>query len=348
MQNNAVADLSTWVATQLRALSGSDVDVALAPLSGDAGFRRYYRVQANTQSPMLAVISPPESENNPLFVELAKALRGHVCTPTIYAADYERGFLLIEDFGDQLLWRSLQQQPEGADGLYGEALMDLLALQQERPYHIDLPCYSPSMLQAEMNLFTQWFVGRLLSLPTDTLTPLLAPVHEALIANALAQPQVFVHRDYHSRNLIERAGRPLGVIDFQGAVWGPISYDVVSLLKDCYICWPEEKVRNWVACYGQLAFDAELMPKVDPDTFYRWFELTGLQRHLKVLGIFARLALRDNKSAYLNDLPLVLHYVRTTARRYPSTQPLANLLDEQLLPAMVEQPWYTPWVNAAK
>ncbi|GAA4960065.1 aminoglycoside phosphotransferase family protein [Halioxenophilus aromaticivorans] len=338
-------NLTQWVNQQLQAL-GATEPCTLAALSGDAGFRQYLRVD-NGPRPMLAVLAPPESENNPLFVALAIALRkGHLCTPEVFAADFERGYLLVEDFGDQLLWCSLQQQPINADCLYGQALISLLSLQQEQPYHIDLPSYGPQMLLREMNLFNHWFVGELLGLDEQLGHDTLAPIYNQLVANALAQPQVLVHRDFHSRNLLERPGLPLGVIDFQGAVWGPITYDVVSLLKDCYLQWPRAKVEGWALSYSELAKDTGLLAEVDNATFLRWFDWTGLQRHIKVLGIFARLALRDNKPNYLQDLPLVVHYVRDCASRYSALQPLADLFDQQLMPVVEAQSWYQPVVAA--
>jgi len=348
MSNDIPSELQHWVAAQLHALGWQvESTVALSPLSGDAGFRRYFRV-SGASMPLLAVISPPATEPNQLFIELAQVLRaGHVCTPTIYCADLDQGWLLIEDFGDQLLWHSLQQQPEFADGLYAQALIDLLALQQERPYQLNLPSYSPQMLATEMNFFSEWFVGRLLGLDGAAVAVALSRVFDELIANALAQPQVLVHRDYHSRNLIERAGQDLGVIDFQGAVWGPITYDLVSLLKDCYLQWPREKVLGWACSYVQLAADAGLLPPVGRSTLLRWFDLMGLQRHIKVLGIFARLALRDGKHQYLEDLPRVIHYVLDAAGRYPETAPLVQLFERQLMPKIEGQPWFEPVVEIA-
>ncbi len=342
MKQNKQAELSHWVKQQLASKGQPDAQPGLCTLSGDAGFRQYLRVLGVAPS-MLAVNAPPETENNPLFVALAVALRrGHLCTPEVYAADFDRGFLLVEDFGDQLLWLSLQEQAENADCLYGQAFISLLALQQEQPFHLDLPSYGPQMLLREMNLFNHWFVGELLAMDQEVNLEPLKPVLDGLVANALAQPQVLVHRDYHSRNLIERAGLPLGVIDFQGAAWGPITYDVVSLLKDCYVHWPRSKVEQWLICYAELAEDAGIMPQVDQSTLVRWFDWMGLQRHLKVLGIFARLALRDSKPNYLQDLPLVLHYVRDCTARYAELSPLATLLDEQLMPVITQQPWFKP------
>ncbi|WP_317930379.1 aminoglycoside phosphotransferase family protein [Halioxenophilus sp. WMMB6] len=332
--------LLDWVQTSADRLGWpTTTTLQLQPLSGDAGFRRYFRV-AGLVPPVLAVDAPPATENSALFIELADSLRrGGVHTPVIYAQELSRGWLLVEDFGDQLLWQSLQEQPENSDCLYAQALMELMTLQQLRPYRIALPSYSPAMLLTEMALMPEWFAGQLLGVELEP--AVLEPIFFELVANALAQPQVLVHRDYHSRNLLEQPGQPLAVIDFQGAVWGPLTYDVVSLLKDCYCQWPRARVERWALCYAQLASDAGLLPAVDPAQFLRWFDLTGLQRHLKVLGIFARLALRDGKQGYLQDLPLVLHYVQETAGRYPELAALSELL-AQLMPVIEQQPWYRP------
>ncbi len=334
--------LTNWVEQQIQSLDTNTGPLTLSPLSGDAGFRRYYRIH-NGGKPMLAVHAPVETEDTPLFVALAKTMQqGAVSTPNIIAVDEQRGFLIIEDFGDDLLANELEQEPDNADAHYGQAIITLLALQQLRPYSLDLPSYSPTLLQNELNLFPHWFIGELLQQSHALENFSLTPAFNFLIDNSLQQPQVLVHRDYHSRNLIERQGRSLGVIDFQGAVWGPITYDIVSLLKDCYLRWPADKVEQWALSYARLAKDVGLLPDISDQRFLHWFHLTGLQRHLKVLGIFARLALRDGKQQYLADLPRVLAYVRDTAGRFEQTQPLLAFIDEQLMPAIESQAWYQP------
>lgn len=342
MTTDLLSNLHSWVGNRLAELGSGNAPFTLEPLSGDAGFRCYYRVKG-VEPPLLAVHAPTDTENTPLFIELAEALhQGAVSTPSILSKDEQSGFLLIEDFGDQLLWQSLQQEADMADSHYGQAIITLLALQQLHPYQIELPSYSPSFLMTEMNLFKYWFVEALLKRPDSANDERLVPVFDALVANCLAQPQVLVHRDYHSRNLIERPGQSLGVIDFQGAVWGPICYDIVSLLKDCYLLWPQDKVEQWALNYANLAGDVGLMPPIDDQLFLRWFHLTGLQRHIKVLGIFARLYLRDGKEQYIQDLHRVLFYVRDAAGRYPETQPLLDFIDADLMPTIEQQSWYKP------
>lgn len=343
MNSSVESYLLPWVQQQLAEL-GSMVgqtgdDIQLVPLSGDAGMRQYFRV-AGVDMPLLAVNAPPHTEDNALFVALGRALGdGGLCTPKVYGLDVECGFLLIQDFGDSLLHTCLRQQPANADSLYGQALISLLSLQQIRLTQPSLPSYDQTLLMQEMGLFNEWFLAGLLHQSSHQDDQGLVQIFNQLADCCLSQPQVLVHRDYHSRNLIVREAQPLGVIDYQGAVWGPITYDVVSLLKDCYLLWPESKVQNWALSYARLAMDAQLLPPVSEAEFLRWFDWTGLQRHIKVLGIFARLSLRDGKHHYLQDLPRVLQYVRATAKRYTEFSYLVSLLDN-LAPLIESQPWY--------
>jgi len=333
--------LKHWLDSQLplTASARPGPPLTLTPLSGDAGFRRYYRL--NTQPSLLAVDAPPEQEDTRRFADLAQLFReGRVATPKLLAVDTRKGFMLQEDFGDQLLLGALQEQPDSAPVFYGEALMQLLALQQT-PAHPLLPQYDRSRLRRELALFPEWFCERLLNCALDIgETEQLYHWFSLLEESALEQPQLAVHRDYHSRNLIVRRDRSLGVIDFQDAVWGPITYDAVSLLRDCYIRWPQEQVRQWALGYGNLAAGLGLMSGIRESQFLRWFDWMGLQRHLKVLGIFARLALRDGKDRYLRDLPLVLGYTLEVMGQYPELADFRDWFAQRLMPLVQDQPWY--------
>lgn len=344
-------ELRQWVDQQWSHLSLNDFGLrrefhdpgAHAPewqaLAGDAGFRRYFRLAS--EPPLLAVYAPPATEPNAVFLKLAAHLRQHgVLAPAVAAADLARGFLLIEDLGPALLRQELDE--ESVEGLYAEALNCLLHLQQCPTESLSLPAYSRERLRQEMNLFNDWFVPRLLGHPlSEPESAMLHTWFTYLENSALEQPQVFVHRDYHSRNLIYRNGSPPGVIDFQDAVTGPITYDLVSLLRDCYIEWPEPRVRRWALCYANIATQAGLLPALDEERFLRWFDWMGLQRHIKVLGIFARLSLRDGKHGYLNDLPLVIRYTLGVARRYKEGDEFVAWFEQTLMPLVQRQPWWT-------
>ncbi len=337
--------LETWIREQLPRLGMPAQEFALRPLSGDAGFRRYYRVSL-PQPPLLAVDAPPEVEDTGRFVQVAQHLRQlGVCTPRVLAADPVRGFLLLEDFGDRLLHGELSD--DTAPLLYGEALMNLLTLQQSpRPDWLEE--YGREALARELALFQQWFVSGLLGCTLDDHEQAqLRQLFRSLEDSALEQPQVLVHRDYHSRNLLLTESGTLGVIDFQGALWGPATYDPVSLLRDCYIRWAPEQVRIWALGYGNLAREVGLLPEaVSEERFLRWFDWMGLQRHIKVLGIFARLSLRDGKHDYLADLPLVIRYTLEVAEQYPELAAFANWFRQRLLPLAQQQPWYRDYRNA--
>lgn len=322
-------------------------ELQFAPLTGDAGFRSYFRV--NTRPELIAVWAPPEYEDTPAFVAkgLALAAAG-VHVPRVYAVDYQHGYMLQESLGQRLYLDELN--PATVDALYSAAETTLLDIQVTDPDEALFPRYSDALLRAELALFPDWFVGRLLGLELSVEErKLLAGVVDALVANALAQPQVVVHRDYHARNLLVlsgSAGNSVGVVDYQDAVIGPLTYDLVSLLKDCYVRWPRDLVRQRALAYRERAGGAGLLAAVDDASFIAWFDLMGLQRHLKVLGIFARLWLRDGKRRYLDDLPLVLRYVLEAARDYPQMRPLYQWLETRVLPQLPSQPWYRDWPTA--
>lgn len=338
--------LQDWVRQQLAEQwpEASTVDCNLQSLNGDAGFRRYFRLagkdEACTAFPLLAVDAPPTTEDSAQFVALAQYLRHHgVRTPRVFAADMVQGFLLVEDFGDGLLQAALQ--PDSATVLYGEALLTLLALQQAPDNVLLIPRYDQALLRRELDIFREWFVQHLLEYSLDlTEHQLLDAMFHKLEASALQQPQVLVHRDYHSRNLMLCKSGALGVIDFQGALWGPCTYDVVSLLRDCYLRWPEADVRRWALGYGNMAMDVGVLPEVDTQTYLRWFDWMGLQRHIKVLGIFARLSLRDNKPGYLTDLSRVIGYVLAVSATYPELTEFVDWFRARLLPLAEKKAWF--------
>jgi len=322
-----------------------DGAVELTPINGDAGFRRYFRL--NTHPALLAVDAPPESENSEAFVSIANFLRVNgVHTPNIVAVDLVRGFLIIEDLGRELYLPALLN--DGPELLYGEAMMILLRMQQASPSaDCVVPYYDNAKLISEMALFPEWFVGEMLGIELNADERVMIDEAFTLLAeSALEQPQVFVHRDFHSRNLVLTDGSAPGVIDFQDAVWGPITYDLVSMFKDCYIRWPREQVEHWAGAYGDMAVDAGLMPAISKEQFIRWFDLMGLQRHLKVLGIFARLSLRDHKTGYLQDIPLVVRYVVEVCERYDEFQVLADWFKRRLLSELAEFDWYSDYSTA--
>lgn len=345
------ASLQAWVANEVARLEiqCEQQTVVLTPLSGDAGFRQYFRV--NTVPPMLAVMAPKTqgvSESAQYFERLSVALRQHqVCTPAIVACDAEQNYMLIESFGDRSLLDELSS--ETVDALYSQSLMTLMNIQQVPFDALVLPEYDEELLLREMALFPQWFVQDLLGYSlSEGERADIASVFEFLTAQALEQPKVLVHRDYHSRNLMYRQGIPPGVIDFQDAVWGPVTYDLVSLLRDCYVRWSPAQVRKWALGYANMAHQADLIGVVSEEQFMRWFDTMGLQRHIKVLGIFARLYLRDGKARYLDDLPLVIRYVLDVARQHPQTQAFADWFEQQLLPLIQQQSWYRPYESAGE
>jgi len=303
----------------------------LRPASADASFRRYFRVDASGDAASYIVMdAPPDREDCRPFVQVAALIAAQgVSTPRIVARDLESGFLLLGDFGDTTYSDALQSQPAQVPRLYEEALQALVRLQQARPGQ-SLPPYDAPRLMAEMRLFADWYVTRHLGQELCAADQqVLERVFERLIASAAAQATVLVHRDYHCRNLMvlpEGAGNP-GVLDFQDAVVGPVSYDLVSLLRDAYVEWPEAQQIDWAARYWDMARAAGVPVAERFDAFWQDLEWMGLQRSLKILGIFARLHYRDGKQRYLADLPLVLRHTLRVVERYDAFAPLARLLD---------------------
>jgi aminoglycoside/choline kinase family phosphotransferase len=270
--------------------------------------------------------APPDKESCEPFVRVAGLFsQAGVHVPAIYAQDIAQGFLLLSDLGDTTYLSALDAHSAGL--LYGHALDALVRIQLASSAGA-LPDYDRGLLERELRLFPEWYVSRQLGrslLPAQAET--LEQVFSVILANNLAQPRVFVHRDYHSRNLMVSEPCP-GILDFQDAVYGPITYDLVSLLRDAYVAWEEERVLDWTVRYWERARSAKLPVAGDFADFYRDFEWMGAQRQLKVVGIFARLSLRDGKHGYLKDQPRVMAYLRRTCERYRDLAPLAHLLDE--------------------
>lgn len=341
-QDERCLELRAWLGALPAALGLQPA--GLRPASSDASFRRYFRVDAAPSaaappdaagaSSFVAMDAPPTHEDTRPFVLVARLLARHgLSVPRIIAADLERGFLLLTDLGSTTYADALARGAADVEALYAAALDGLVRLQRIAPDPA-LPPYDRQRLTTEMRLFPDWYVARQLGArlgpsERDALESCFARLADA----AQAQAQVLVHRDYHCRNLmvIEPDGPPglrnPGVLDFQDAVVGPIAYDLVSLLRDAYVEWPEARQRDWAARYWHAARRAALPVPGDFETFWRDFEWIGLQRALKVLGIFARLYHRDGKAQYLDDLPLVLRHARGVAERYADFAALARLLD---------------------
>lgn len=295
--------------------------LTIEPASSDASFRRYFRVCSGNQS-WIVMDAPPDKEGIQPFVNIARFLSQHgLHAPDIIAEHHEQGFLLLSDLGKTPYLDALND--DSADDLYGDAINSLIHMQSLATDSISLPRYDAALLRQELELFPEWFLTRHLQIETPDF---IEPLFDTLIESALNQPQVIVHRDYHSRNLMVFDGNNPGIIDFQDAVIGPISYDLVSLLRDCYIAWPEDKVQQWVQCYFDRAQQQGLLNGTSFDTFLRWFDLMGVQRHLKVLGIFCRLNYRDNKPHYLAGLPQTFRYTLAVSQRYEALEPLADFL----------------------
>jgi N-acetylmuramate 1-kinase len=320
--DSRLANLTQWVIEDLGFAGAS-----IAPASVDASFRRYFRVTRDADS-YIVMDAPPDKEDSGPFLKVARILGGlNLNVPIILARDMERGFLLLSDLGSRLYLDALAE--EGAvDKLYADALRSLRGMQTADAKHSQrLPPYDGALLTREMELLPEWFLERHLGFRIEAgERAMLDRLFGSLVDAAVSQPLCFVHRDYHSRNLLVTPENNPGILDFQDAVWGPVTYDLASLLKDCYIAWPPARVREWVREYRENLLEAGFKLNATAAEFLRWFDLVGLQRHIKVLGIFARLFYRDGKSQYLNDLPRVLNYARDTAADYPETAAFAEFI----------------------
>ena len=373
------AGLTEWIAEALRC-APSHIEIEL--IAGDASPRRYYRATSlnrpaamtiggeSREMPSCIAMVSPASENNEAFLRVgAQLAKAGVRTPSVWAQSLQQGWFLLEDFGDQQLLPVLASHPDSAATLYQKAF-DALLCQISLPCeHAGIPDYDAKRLKTELDVFPEWFVSSLLGIqPSERLRQCYEALTDYLISAFTEQPTVWVHRDFHSRNLMLLEANEIGVIDFQDAVLGPITYDPVSLLKDCYIRWPRAQQLEWLDGYlmqlsnlgapavsinasaplaeqaSRLHTLATQLENVTAAQFQRWFDLTGLQRHLRVLGVFARLHLRDHKSSYLADLPLVTEYVREalalTADLHSSLAEFRDWFESELMAVTREQSWY--------
>ncbi len=316
-------ELTHWVSVDL-----GFGESPITPASADASFRRYFRVSRGDES-CIVMDAPPDREALGPYLQVAALLAGiGLNVPRVLARDVERGFVMLTDLGSRQYLPELVDERR-ADLLYGDALRALLRMQTAGGPQAaqSLPRYDRALLLREMELFPEWFLGRHLQIATDRpLRAMLDRLFAVLADSAAEQPFTFVHRDYHSRNLMVTDEDNPGILDFQDAVCGPLTYDLVSLLRDCYVAWPRERVRAWALGYRDLARASGVLPPATDAQFMRWFDLMGLQRHIKVLGIFCRLFYRDGKAQYLADLPLVLRYAREAAEAHPETAEFARFI----------------------
>lgn len=295
----------------------------LSRASEDASFRSYWRLESGDSS-FVVMDAPPQQEPCDRFIAVAEKLRAaKLSAPEIFAQDIDQGFLILTDFGS--LDYLSQLDPDSEATLYADALAAIIKMQTSIDAD-DLPPYDVALLEREMDLFHDWFLQQLMGIELDARQQdFWLKTRETLVANALQQPQVFVHRDFHSRNLMKiDKGNP-GILDFQDAVKGPLSYDPLSLFRDCYIEWPRQRVEQLALDYYELAHANELLD-VSSAQFMRWFNLTGVQRHLKAIGIFSRLKIRDGKNGYLKDIPRTLGYVHQVCAEEMSMLGLYSLL----------------------
>lgn len=312
--------LNDWLKTLF-----NDIPFTVTPLAGDASFRRYFRLVSEGKTRVI-MDAPPTKETLAPFINIAEVLaKQGIHTPMVFAVDYVQGFALLEDLGDALLLGALTS--ENADTLYQSAIKTLVQIQSTSVTNPLLPHFDKPFMLNEICLFREWFLSAYLNMTLDAEDELLLKNTFDWLTNQIAdQPQVFIHRDYHSRNLIV-TDHALGVIDFQDAMLGPYTYDLVSLLKDCYIQWPQEKITQWLVCFYDALPSAKHISMAE---FTRAFDLCGLQRHLKVLGIFCRLYLRDNKPAYLRDLPLTFNYVMACLEGYEELHPFYCFMQKKI------------------
>lgn len=315
--------LSAWTDSQLGCRG-----VELSPASEDASFRRYFRARDRDKT-FIVMDAPPEREDSRPYIHAAKQLLAlGLNVPEILAQDLDQGFLLLTDLGDQTY---LSQLDAGSvERLYADALAALVVLQTGTFRQPDgFPPYDRKLLRGEMELFQQWYIPYRLNIElTDRQHTVITDAFTVLENAALSQPQVWVHRDYHSRNLMVTARNNPGILDFQDAVRGPVTYDLVSLLRDCYIAWPPAQVTDWVLGYHRLALQSGIPVTDDEQQFLDWFDLTGIQRHIKVLGIFTRLYHRDGKAGFLGDIPRVLTYLTAATERHPALGAFRDLLHD--------------------
>jgi aminoglycoside/choline kinase family phosphotransferase len=331
--DSRLAQLHQWIKKQFEL-----TDLTLTVVSGDASFRRYYRFEYQNQT-FIAVDAPPDKEDSRPFVSVSQAYSQQgVIVPEVVHANLSLGFMCLSDLGDSLLLGELDEH--NVDHYYQKALALLTPIGEVTAIDgVALPVYDEARLYTEMELLTQWLLPHHLNLSlTDEQHQTIKTAFKVLADNAMAQPQMGVHRDFHSRNLMITADDELAVIDYQDAVVGAITYDAVSLLKDCYIQWPEEVVyRHVLAFKQQMTVKFPELGQVSDSRFIRWFDLMGMQRHIKVCGIFARLYYRDGKKGYLKDIPMTLDYLIDAGKKYAEFSAFVALLDAQVRPLLLKK-----------
>lgn len=310
--------LQNWLSSQL---SGA---YTLTPLAGDASFRRYFRVQTEKDT-FVVMDAPPDKENCLSFIKIAKILAAQkINVPEIKAMELNLGFLLLTDFGDNLFLRVLNES--NANTLYSLAMDSLIRIQSTKTENHSLPSFDSMMIE-ELNNFREWYLEKHLNLNlTVKDNYFFTEIFEKLIESAKQQPQTFVHRDYHSRNLMLLVNNQVGILDFQDSVTGPITYDLVSLLRDCYIAWPISQVHEWTKKYLALILSEKILNNISQEQWLRWFDLMGIQRHLKAIFIFARKWHRDANSNYLVEIPRTLNYVLQVSEQYSDLKNLRHFL----------------------
>ena len=334
-----LAQINDWLQNQLQ-LSNYDI----APASSDASFRRYFRITAKDKvfsdyqaGSLIVMDAPPFQEDTGPYIRMAKLLAGvGLNVPLVLEENAEQGFLLLSDLGSTQYLSILNAN--NVEPLYSDALAALLTLQAQGPREQgELPAYDRSLLQRELEIFREWYLQKHLGLRlSQRQQGIIDNAFALLIDVALEQPVVCVHRDYHSRNLMQTDKDNPGILDFQDAVIGPVTYDLVSLLRDCYIAWPREKVESWALSHKAKLEHAGIIASMDNSQFLRWFDFMGTQRHLKATGIFARLDQRDGKPEYLNDIPRTLSYVIDVSGRYDELQDLNQFLIS-IMPSLASQ-----------
>ncbi len=309
-------------------------EIEITPILGDASFRRYFRINDKQQT-YIAMDSPPHLENPQPFVAIAKTFAQlGLSVPTIHAADLKEGYLLISDLGDQLYLSALNTT--SANHLYTIAMNELNIIQScQNITDWDLPPFDEKFMLTELHNCQHWFFERHLGITIDdSLVQMLNKTNQSLLQSALEQPQCCVHRDYHSRNLMVLPQQGVGILDFQDAVWGPITYDLMSLLKDCYIAWPSDQVTHWALSFYEQRREAGVLKNSNPEQFIRWFDLMGMQRHMKCLFIFSRKYHRDSTTSYLKYLPQTLNYLIASSANYAEFSSFHTWLINEIAPKL--------------
>lgn len=335
-------DKLTWLSEVLKC----DVnDLASQLVAGDASPRKFHRIFLQGSDTRMLMVSPP-TENNERFVLIQRALEAAgVRVPSMPRANLTLGYFLLEDLGDTTF--SLALDSEEADALYREALDALSVIQAIRTADSELPRYDARELQRELDVCPEWFFLKALGLASDNeAVAVFTELSACLVEAAQNQPQGLVHRDYHSRNLMVTSGDSrLAVIDFQDAIVGPVAYDVVSLLKDVYVVWPRDQQLMWLKYYWERLVDDGRLQEDSWSQFIRWYDLVGLQRHVKILGVFSRLWLRDDKPAYMHDIQVVIAYIQEACQLYRDAYPAIGAFwdwfEQEVMPAVLRQNWYS-------